>query len=532
MVVFGVECGLCALLGLIALAGMGRIDQSTSKLAQTALPSAQHLNQMRVAIGLSRRSDMGIMLCATADCLDYYQKRRTTIWPAFEKAYQAYSALAVDPAERELVDAARNDFQRYLAQSDATVALLVTGQKEQAGARLVGSDAAAYRSADEAINKALDRNTAANEKECAAADATYRSVRLWLIAIFVCTFAISILVGWLLNHTMVPPLLRATQVLEAVAVRNLTLEIEAESSDEIGRMSAALAEAMRAVRNLLYSIEQGVETMSAAAAELSVTADKNSEDAQQECAQSSQIANATSEMASSVAEVSQNAERASAASQDAARTAATGGEAISRTVERMRGINDFTVRTVDKMEGLNKRAEEIGSVINTIREISEQTNLLALNAAIEAARAGEHGRGFAVVAGEVRRLAERTKSATGEITGTIQAIQDETRETLTLIESGSTEAAAGMKESEQARQTLEQIIEHARSSEHQIAMIAAATTQQTAVSGEISRALECISHVSSDVSAVAGETKQASRQLSMLASQLEEVVSTFHFDKG
>jgi methyl-accepting chemotaxis protein len=412
------------------------------------------------------------------------------------------------------------------------VVLLLAGKKDEAGAKLVGADAAAYRRADETMNKALDQNTAANKKECSAASETYRSVRIWLIGVFLCTFVISLLVGWLLNRSIVPPLLRATEVLEAVAQKNLTLSIESDSADEIGRMSSALATAMDAIRGLLISLEQGVETVGAAAAELSVTADQNSEDAQQECDQSNQIANATTQMAASVAEVSQNAERASAASQDAASTASSGGQAIERTVDRMRSINDFTLRTVDKMEDLNKRADEIGSVVSTIREISEQTNLLALNAAIEAARAGEHGRGFAVVAGEVRRLAERTKSATGEIAGTIQAIQAETRETLKLIEGGTTEAAAGMKESEQARLTLGQIIEHAQLSEQQIAMIAAAATQQAAASGEISQAIVCISRTAGDVSAAARETKQASHQLSELASQLENVVNTFRFERG
>jgi methyl-accepting chemotaxis protein len=131
----------------------------------------------------------------------------------------------------------------------------------------------------------------------------------------------------------------------------------------------------------------------------------------------------------------------------------------------------------------------------------------------------------------VRRLAERTKSATEEIAGTITTIQSETHETLMLMETGKSSVDLGLTESEGARRTLDAIITLANRSGEQIGMIAAASTEQAAASQEISQALAGICEVSSSVSTAAEETTQASHELTKLAGELDREIRSFRLTK-
>jgi methyl-accepting chemotaxis protein len=193
----------------------------------------------------------------------------------------------------------------------------------------------------------------------------------------------------------------------------------------------------------------------------------------------------------------------------------------------MKKIAEVVKRSAETVQALGKSSDQIGEIIGVIDDIADQTNLLALNAAIEAARAGEQGRGFAVVADEVRKLAERTTKATKEIASMIKTIQNDTAGAVESMKEGTKKVDEGIRLSDRAGASLDEIVEISQQVTDMIAQIAAASEEQSSASEQISKNVEAISNVTGETASGVQQVARAAEDLNRLTEGLQQLVNKF-----
>lgn len=276
-------------------------------------------------------------------------------------------------------------------------------------------------------------------------------------------------------------------IAEEIAAGNLAVDVQTRSENDslmlaLQSMASKLNEVVGGVKSAAENVAHGSQAMNDSSMQMS-------NGASDQAAAAEEASTSIEQMAANIRQNADNAAKTKNIATQAAEKAKKGGAAVSETVDAMRGI-------VEK--------------ITVIEEIARQTNLLALNAAIEAARAGEHGRGFAVVAAEVRKLAERSQLAAGEISE---------------LSGNSVDVA------EKAGCLLDEIVPSIQQTAELVQEIAAASREQDMGSGQIHRAIQQLDLIIQQNAASAEEMASTAEELSSQSVQLQEMIHFFNIDK-
>lgn len=321
-------------------------------------------------------------------------------------------------------------------------------------------------------------------------------------------------------------ILRLLDELSNLADGDLTVQATV-TEDITGAIADSINYAIEALRELVTTINDSSILVDAAAKQTEATARHLVRSSETQAKQASAASESAAQMATSIEEVSGNAERCSDVARHSVDVAHKGGEAVRRTIDGMNTIRETIQDTSKRIKRLGESSQEIGNIVELIEEIAEQTNILALNASIEASRAGEGSRGFAVVADEVQKLAERSTHATKQIEVLVSTIQSDTNEAVVSMERSTTDVVGGALLAENAGAALDEIEQVSHQIASLVQNISTSSKGQTEAAADITRNMQVLREISSKTTESTAATSGAITKLSELASQLRRTVSGF-----
>ncbi len=340
-----------------------------------------------------------------------------------------------------------------------------------------------------------------------------------MILISLIIIVVAIIIGLIMAKVAITKNLSdITDKIEKFGEGDLTLQLDIDSKDEIGRIAKSLTTAMDNVRNAIHTIKDtsskltlSSEELAAASEEASATSESIKEQADRVNNDVATLSSETEELNASIEEIAGASQNVAKSSTDASEQAKLASESANKGYELMEGVinamnnvKQLTEESNAKIKNLADSAKNIESIVDTVNSISEQTNLLALNAAIEAARAGEAGKGFAVIADEIRQLAEESQKSTGKIAEILKEIKisaessakDSDNITAAVLDTADKASRMGGE--------LEKILDQVENIASMMSNIAASSQQQSAATQEMATAVDNATKSTSSISTNVG----------------------------
>ncbi|MCE5323291.1 methyl-accepting chemotaxis protein [bacterium] len=551
-------------IGLVGVSGIRKVADADKTMYERMTVPISQLSDIAVGFYEVHINLRNMMMTRTLEERKQHISNIRELTAEIKKASDEYEKTIITDKMRDNFEHFKQSRQEFAPLRDRIIELALQGRDSEAIAILRGPAAASTKAEQDAIDAMLKMKVSQANQTSVSNTSTAKNVFTIVVLLMIAGVSVAVGLGWFMSTVISRPVVDIAAAAEKVANGDLTINIESKSKDEIGSLCTSFRRMIENLRSVVHDVRQSAETVSASSQELSGASKEVTQGTQQigdtigqvaagsqeqsKTAQSSslameQLSRAIDEVASGaqaqarqventvalIQQISSSIEDVAKLSQDSAvngqrvsEVAADGGKEVIEAVDGMHRIKQATDRVAEMVIKLGESSQQIGAIVETIDDIAEQTNLLALNAAIEAARAGEHGKGFAVVADEVRKLAERSSKATGEIADLIGDIQEMTKSAVEAMNHGSQEVSDGTELANRAGEALKNIQSSIEGIVGEIHQISANAQHVSSSSADVVRSIENVSSVTQQTTAAAQEMSASSTEV---CHQIEQVAA-------